>query len=644
MKLQRIIFTFFVFGFSLLFAQNPKSKADDYFFEYNFENAVQAYETDIAEGYLLTPKQRLNLADSYFKIDAYDKASNLYVELFTQDSIMDNLQFNRMLQSLTKSSEDIELKAFIDNQVDGLTKELLENANFNAKMFAEGTKNELEYNIFNLGSNTPQSDFSATFYQDGVLFTSGRPNIRKENYQPAGESYLDIYYGAIDELGFLESAELFDGVRKTSYHKATPYFSEDLGSYFYVLSNTESGELAFDDDGKNSLAIGYEKEGGSFRFLLKDLSTSFYYPFYDKETGRLYFAADFDTGYGGTDLYFVYTNKGQVMSAPINLGPRINSPGNEISPYIFENSLYFSSDIFYGTGGMDIYKSNINGDNFSIPVNLGPQINSTDDDFGFVIKNYQEGLLGYFSSNRPGGKGKDDIYGFLVDEKPGFQTFALSGKVVKLGNLSGIAGATVRAFDKDGEVVQEITTDEEGNYSIEIPWQKTLRLEATKNRYSIFSIYYNEEQMKAQQQKIMNMGIAYYDDLVEEKEGQTVIKLNKFYFDKNKTQITDEIASELNKVVDAVKRFPSLQLRVETYTDSRGSSTTNFRLTEQRSDNIKDYLIQQGVPASNILYSQGYGEDKILNNCKNGVYCIDFLHKENQRSLIVVLNDNILFE
>ena len=169
-----------------------------------------------------------------------------------------------------------------------------------------------------------------------------------------------------------------------------------------------------------------------FSMVLRDLSTSFYYPFYDAETGKLFFAANFEEGYGGTDIYFIYTNNGQVMSAPINLGPRINSPGNEIAPYIFENSLYFSSDIFYGLGGMDIYRSNIeDGDNFSIPVNLGPTVNSPKDDFGFIMRNDGDGLLGYFSSNRDGGKGKDDIYGFKVAQKPGLQTISLRGTISK---------------------------------------------------------------------------------------------------------------------------------------------------------------------------------------------------------------------
>src|SRR5680860_1444643 len=120
-----------------------------------------------------------------------------------------------------------------------------------------------------------------------------------------------------------------------------------------------------------------------------------YYPFYNADSGRLYFSANFKDSYGGADIYYVDINNGQVMSQPINLGPRINSPGNEIAPYVFDNSLYFSSDVFYGMGGMDIYRSNILPDKgFSIPVNLGKGINTKYDEFGFIIKkNQEDGLM-----------------------------------------------------------------------------------------------------------------------------------------------------------------------------------------------------------------------------------------------------------
>ena len=131
--------------------------------------------------------------------------------------------------------------------------------------------------------------------------------------------------------------------------------------------------------------------------------------------------------------------------------------------------------------------------------------------------------------------------------------------------------------------------------------------------------------------------------MVEEQEDQTVIKLKKFYFGKGQSTITPEIAQELDKVVDVMGRFPQLQLRVESHTDSRGGSSSNFTLSQKRSDAIKKYLLQKGVPAGSILYSIGYGEEKLMNGCKNGVFCLDMLHKKNERSLIVVLNYNLLY-
>ena len=131
--------------------------------------------------------------------------------------------------------------------------------------------------------------------------------------------------------------------------------------------------------------------------------------------------------------------------------------------------------------------------------------------------------------------------------------------------------------------------------------------------------------------------------MVEEKEKQTVIKLNKFYFDSGRTSLKPEIETELDKVVEVMKSFPQLQLRIESHTDSRGGSATNFRLSQKRADAMKAYLMKKGVSASSILYAIGYGEDKITNVCKNGVYCLEMLHKQNQRTLIVILNYNLLF-
>lgn len=633
-------------GMVFCYAQGKKkSKGDNLFFQYEYQKAIYAYEAEMASG-TLTEQQFLNLADSYFQTNKFEKASEAYLELFKKDTLMGGHHLNKMLQSLSKTANTERRTAFMTTMSSRFQKELLENMEFNVQLLQnDAAEPGMDYRIFNLMGNSPQTDFAPAFYKNQLLFSSGRVQSKRNTYAPGNEGYFNIYQSQLGADGQISSVQPFREVTDSDYHKATPFYSEELNSILYVLSNTENGNLAFDTNGKNALAIGKQAIGGSFQLLLKDLSTSFYYPFYDGTSGKLYFSANFDGGYGGADLYFVYTNNGQIMSAPINLGPRINSPGNEIAPFVFENSFYFASDVFYGLGGMDIYKSNMEGDGFGIPINLGKGINSPDDDFGLIMRNEGEGLLGYFASNRSGGKGKDDLYGFKVDEKPGLKTLTFKGKIVKSVAGSGtVDKAVIRLMDTDGELLAETYSDEEGNYRLEIPWKEEVVLESTKERYSVFSKQFTEEELQKLENTTYDIGIALYDDLVEEKEGQKVVKLKKFFFDKNDVKLTAEIETELDKVVAFAKNFPSAQLRIETYTDSRGGSSTNFRLTQARSDAIKRYLIQQGVPQATILYSIGYGEDKILNNCTNGVFCLEMLHQQNQRSLIVVLNDNVLFD
>lgn len=644
MKSKTVILFFLVIT-ALSFGQGKKSKGDVLFFGYAYKAAIQEYNKELRKR-PLTNQQYLNLADAYFKTGNYKNAFENYMVAYKKDSAVSDHYFNKMLQSLSRTSGIDRTKALLATRSKTLSDKLMENADFNFQLLGSKEVGQLDFKIFNISGNSPQSDFSPTFYKDRFLFSSGRTKKSRKIYAPSGEPYLDIYIGRIHLDGDIVNPNPFTEIPNSKYHKATPYYSEELDNVFYVLSNSEDGALSFDENGKNALAIGSSNGKDSFQFLLRDLSTSFYYPFYHAATGKLYFAANFGDSLGGTDIYYVYTNNGQIMSAPVNLGPRINTPGNEIAPFIFENSFYFSSDAFYGLGGMDIYKSNVQpDDSFSIPINLGRGINSEYDDFGFIIRNDDaSGLIGYFSSNRKGGIGNDDIYGFKVKEKPGLKTILLRGKVVKRNSNQGVSKASLKIFDVDNTFIKEVYTTEDGDYVLEIPWKNSIILEVSKERYSLFSKTYDELALKELQKNTLDIDLALLDDLVEEKEDQTVIKMNKFFFGRGKTSITPEIAKELDKVVYAVQKFPQLQLRIESHTDSRGGGSTNFRLSRARSDTIKKYLLQHGVSTSNILYSVGYGEDKIINNCTNGVYCIDYLHKQNERSLVVILNYNLLYD
>ncbi len=636
MKLRTLIL-FLLLG-AISSAQVKTSKGDILFFEYDFKAAIKQYQLEMRKS-KLSNQQFLNLADSYFKTDEYAKSAEIYLDVFKRDTTMSNAYFNKMLQALSKTEGRERVATFLETRKSEFPVEILENYDFNRELLKTQTEDGVE--VFNIAANSAQADFSPAFYEDRLLYTSARNENIKEKYAPSGESYMDILIGRIEKDGNVLVANSFDNIPETIYHEATPYYSKEMKSVFFILSNAEGDELSFDENGKNALSMGMVDQNGTFKFLLRDLSTSFYYPFFEHATGKLFFAANFPEGYGGTDIYYVYTNNGQIMSSPINLGPRINTAGNEIAPYIFDNSLYFASDIFYGLGGMDIYRSNVHANQgYSIPVNLGLGINSAFDDFGFIIRDTPAaGLLGYFSSNRPGGKGNDDIYGFNVNEKPGLKTFALRGKVINPISNNGIANARIRLMDEKGDVIKELYSNESGDYRVEVPYQTGITVEATKDRYSIYSkTFSGEGQGKDVQARGLDIGINTIDDLIEEKENQTVLKLRKFYFGKGRSTITPEIAMELDKVVDVVKKFPGLQLRIETHTDSRGSDSYNLKLSQERSDAIKRYLIQNGVSTVNVVMSLGLGEQKITNNCTNGAFCLDMLHKQNERTLIVVLN------
>ncbi|NER09468.1 Outer membrane protein OmpA [Muriicola jejuensis] len=645
MKLRQFIFLCFLLVTGFIPAQDDLSRADILFLEYKYDLAVREYLKEMREN-PLSVEQYLNLAESYLKLENYDLASNVYNQVLEKDYELPAYHLNKMLVAWKMNQENGSVRKFMEDHPDQFVPELRENAQFNFDLQETDGDKQLSANIFNLNDNSPNSDFAPSFYRDQLLFTSARTSNdsgKRGSSQPS--PYLNIFVARLDPSGNILASRTFENIPKFEFHQGTPFFSEALEAVFYIRSNEANGNLVFDDNGKNALALGSADRNGNFRFLLKDLSTSFYYPFYEAETGKLYFAANFKDGFGGTDLYYVYTNNGLIMSSPINLGPRINTPGNEIAPYIFEGSLYFASDVFYGLGGMDTYKSDILEENtYSIPINLGRGLNSEKDDFGFIIKNYRENsLIGYFGSNRPGGKGSDDLYGFIIEDKPGIKTFTLNGSVVNLQTNERIPEAEIRLLDKAGKVIKEVKTDNKGMFRIEIPWQDAITVEATKNRHSRFSDKFEGEGMEAIQNAPFSMGIVSIDDLVEKTEDQTVLKLNKFYFDKGKSVITPEIAVELEKAVDAVAKFPQLQLRIESHTDSRGGAATNFRISQSRADAIKDYLESHGVSSSNILYSIGYGEDKLLNDCTDGVFCLDTFHKKNERQLIVVLNYDLLF-
>ena len=644
MKLRDFILFFFLSVF-VSTAQDFKSRGDELFYEYAYKDAIKAYTEQQQKGQKLDSYQFLNLADSYFKSGDFQSATKIYLDINKkEDSIISENRFNNMLQSLAKISEPDRVKAFLKSKKGSFTSEFSENANFNYEILEDDLGEMDDFGIINLNINSPQADISPAFYKERLLFSTSRKNKSKKIYGPSGESYLNIYITKIGKEGSLLGQNKFNGIPVSSFHRSTPYYSESVKSIFYVLSNTdEDGNLVFSDkdQGKNALAIGLIDANGNFRYVLRDVNHSFYYPFYHDGFSKLYFAADFGNGYGGTDLYYVLMNGTQVMSQPVNLGPRVNTPGNEIAPFIYDNSLYFSSDVFYGLGGMDIYKANIQSDqSFGIPVNLGKAINSKANDFGFIIRENSEtnGLIGYFSSDRVGGTGGDDIYGFRIGKTPGLRTLVFNGRVVNSKNSFVMADASVKVLDAEKNVIKEMKTKDDGTFRLEIPWRENVSFEVSKPKHSVYFLTIDDEEKQTVDIANLDIKMSLFTDIVEDKENKKVLKLDNFNFEKGKSALSPSITAQLDKVEEIVSQFPQIKFRIESHTSSKGGNSTNKRLSQQRVDAILSYLREHGVSKTNVTTAVGYGEEQLLNNCRNGMYCLDFLHKQNERTLFVVLN------
>jgi len=312
MWLRAFLCVFFMVAFTAS-AQQFKSDGDKFFYAYAYRDAIKAYQKQMAKGEKLTNFQFLNLADSYYKSGDYQNATKIYLDINKKDSIMSDNRFNNMMQCLAKTSEPERVKAFLKSKKGTLDNELFENAKFNYEILEDNIGAGSEFSVFNLNINSPQSDISPSFYKDRLLFSTSRKNKSKKIYGPSGESYLDIYIARIGKGGILLGQNAFSGLPKANFHKSTPFYSDELNGIFYIHSNTdEDGNLVFNNKDKNALAIGFLDRKGNFQYVLRDLSNSFYYPFYHDQAGKLYFAANLEGGYGGTDIYYVSMNRGQV--------------------------------------------------------------------------------------------------------------------------------------------------------------------------------------------------------------------------------------------------------------------------------------------------------------------------------------------
>lgn len=627
------------------FAQKTNlKKADALFKNYSYLDASKAYE-EILQNIKNPSAQTLkNAADSYYFISDSRNALKWYKKLYqVQGNNLTDIYYLRYIQSM---------KAVMDyDEADKITREYLDKKGdkkevsryvAQKKYMDSVAKAKPLYTIKNLDINTSKSDFGATFFKDNIVFTSARDttSFSDKLYTWNNQPFLNLYFAERNPAdGSLFNETVFLPNVMTKYHEATASFDNQGKTIYYSTNIVKKNKLVVDEAKVNNFQI---IKGSIVDNKLENPQKVFFdsdeysvgHPALSDDGQWLFFASDMPGGYGETDLYVVKIAADGTMSSPQNLGPNINTIGNEVFPFFQNGILYFSSDGHYGWGDLDVYESKFLSDgNFSSPKNLGAPINSNKDDFSFIID--KANTNGYFSSNRAGGKGDDDIYSFVKGKPVCNQS--ISGMAIDHKTKKPLPEVTIMAYNSFSEVLGETKTNFEGKYAIEVPCNKVVKMIAAKINYSSDDKTVDTTKENGGEVRDVNFELSNYDDLVVKKKGVEKVDVNPIYFDYDKYDITPKAIEELSKVVFIMQKFPNIRIKIEAHTDSRGKDAYNLKLSDNRAKSTRDYVLSQGIDASRIESAIGYGETRLINKCKNGVKCTDEEHVLNRRSDFIII-------
>ena len=348
--------------------------------------------------------------------------------------------------------------------------------------------------------------------------------------------------------------------------------------------------------------------------------------------------------YGQSDIFVVDVNDDGTLGEPENLGASINTEGQETFPFMdTSGNLFYSSTGFPGLGGLDVFKSEEldqkvdKGSNRNYPIqNVGKPVNSSSDDFG-----YYENLVTkrvYFSSNREGGKGSDDIYTFEVPECEQLVVGTVQDK--KTDEL--IPNATVILFDGEGKEIERKTVGEDAAFEFKLECETEYLVRGEKETYLSDEKRFTTPKKKQdlQLQLLLEKDvqeISPCDDLAK------ILDIPIIYFDFDKSNIRYDAEIELQKVLAVLNKYPTMNIDIRSHTDCRGPADYNEKLSDRRAKSTRQYLIDNGIAAERLT-AKGYGESQLVNDCgcepTNESSCSEEEHQLNRRSEFIITSIN----
>lgn len=640
-----------LFSSLTLFGQTKETKtADAFFTNLSYIKASEAYE-ELAKK---NPTEHVlkRLGDSYYYNVFMQKASESYAKLFESYTPDDAEYMFKYAQSLRATGNFDDSKLWME-KFHKAKKEDARGVNFTNKEadLLEIKEGEPLYEVTNLKNiNTELSDFGVTEFNNTILFASPArvSKFVKRAHTRNQKNFLDIYQVDRDKMNSIEDRISFSEEVNEKYHESSVSFSPDKKTMYFTRNNYNEGSYKVDKKGYNKLKI-YKAELIDNKWKnIKELpfcsnEYSVGHPSVSKDGKRLYFTSDMPGSLGETDIYYVEIKDNNSYGYIQNLGISVNTEGREMFPYISEDDvLYFSSDGHFGIGALDVFASKKENGFFGAPINLKAPINSKLDDFAFSINPFTK--KGYLSSNREGGVGDDDIYSvveFKVPEPPKPPCMqAVSGIVSDTKFKNPLPGARLILKDENGLVVKDTIVGSFGDFSFQLPCNKTYMAYATKEYYQPDSdSFVTTEAAKVDLDLDFKLEIA--DEFSYNERNELIIKIRPIYFDYNKSNIRPDAASELDLVYAVMNQYPRIEVRGSSHTDARGKAAYNEALSKRRAVSTVNYVISRGISNSRIV-AKGFGETQLTNNCMdndrhtNRVKCTKEQHQANRRTEFVI--------
>lgn len=698
-NMKKLFLVIFVFSIQFINAQDQELERAKRFFDRTYyAESITLYEKIVS----VKPSAEAvkNLADSYYYTNDLKNAQRYYrllIKSYNQD--LDRNYYFKFAQTLKVTNSHEEANAVLKEYYSKSDNaQNLINFENDTKTLENVSAIGNRYEIKNLAINTENSEFGALKHNDSLVFASvkKKAGLFDKVYKWDNETYLNLVSVPMKNINSSDSTRHFFAKElKTSMHESNVIFTKDGKTIYFTRNNYKNGKRGKDQEKVSNLQIfkaelvnGKWTNETSLPFNSDNYSVE--HPALSSDEKTLYFASDMPGTLGSLDIFSVAVNEG-AFGIPQNLGSVINTDKREQFPFVSkDNKLYFSSDGHLGFGSLDVFVSEIKNNEYGKVNNVGLPVNSNLDDFAFNIDS--DTKEGYFSSNRAGGKGSDDIYrlketkDLIIEDCKQF----ITGIITDVDTKLPLENAVVVLQGADKKQIKSVTTTVDGKFNFTVTCESSYTVLASKENYTNNSKtvvsrkirdYSNDASMalksleviKLENQKIeeekkqqealalvvlkeaenkakkeaiiqaeikkkekVNEIMAKEKDVVKEKD-RLIIKTDPIYFDYDLWYIRKESKVVLNRVFDLMKKYPEMVVEIGSHTDSRGDLKYNAELSGKRAQSTKEYLVESGIDANRII-AKGYGESVPIVKCKTEESCSEEQHELNRRSEFVIKN------